>query len=119
MINASDLDEIGEPISDTFGTSEPVHVIYVLEMVKLARLRTLIIRTYISQSHGPNHITVGKIMTNQFTPGKSHHDQDERSGLSDALLRWKSELPENLRECRSEGGGPGMLWTYLLHLYYK
>lgn len=58
-------------------------------------------------------------MTNQFTPGKSHLDMDERSRLMDALVQWKSELPDELRDCNSESSRPGMLWTYLLHLYYK
>lgn len=120
MLSASDLDETDEPVSDTFGTNEPVHVMYVLEMVKLARLRGLRTLAYLLEAYGPNaYTTVGKIMTNQFTPGNSHHDQDERSSLFDALSRWRSELPENLRECGSESSRPGILWTYLLHLYYK
>lgn len=41
MLGASDLDETDEPVPDIFGTNETVHVTYVLEMVKLARLRAL------------------------------------------------------------------------------
>lgn len=61
---------------------------------------------------------VGHIITNQFTPGTGHLDKSQRSSLLDALVRWKSELPDSLRECELDNR-PGMIWTYLLHLYYK
>lgn len=35
MLGASDLDETDEPVPDTFGTNESVHVMYVLEMGNL------------------------------------------------------------------------------------
>ena len=41
MLSASDLEETDGPVSEVFGTSEPAHVGYVLEMAKLAKLRTL------------------------------------------------------------------------------
>ncbi|KAF1816898.1 hypothetical protein P152DRAFT_3545 [Eremomyces bilateralis CBS 781.70] len=101
MLSPLDLEE-EEPegsASDIFGNNEPGHILYALEMAKLAKL-------------------LGKIITNQFTPGDSYLDKDERSRLSEALVLWKSELPENMRECNSESR-PGMIWTYLLHLAYN
>ncbi|KEZ44903.1 hypothetical protein SAPIO_CDS2248 [Scedosporium apiospermum] len=99
MLSPSDLEETEGIGSDIFGTGEPGHVMYALEMAKLAKL-------------------LGHIITNQFTPGTGHLDKNQRSSLLDALVRWKSELPDSLRECELENR-PGMIWTYLLHLYYN
>lgn len=41
MLTASDLEDTDGPVSEVFGASEPVHAMYVVEMAKLAKLRTL------------------------------------------------------------------------------
>ena len=96
MLEPSDFEEDHSPYPKFLGLQKREHVLFAIQMAKLA-------------------IYLGKIVLREFAPMSLPKKDSERSQLRDDLLRWESELsPEMMANATADS-----FWASMLHLSYK
>lgn len=99
---------------DILGLQKREHVLYAIEMAKLARLCKLYYLTGVLTVRS-NRFAVGKIILREFSPRSELRKDSERSKLSEELTRWESDLVPAMRS----NATPDSFWAAMLHTAYK
>ncbi|RAK71472.1 uncharacterized protein BO72DRAFT_473222 [Aspergillus fijiensis CBS 313.89] len=79
---------------------EDYHVLYVMEMSKLASV-------------------LGDILVAEFSPRRPALEKHETDALAHRLAQWESYLPERLRRIPPDYGFGASFWANMLHLSYQ
>ncbi|RAH65213.1 uncharacterized protein BO66DRAFT_443203 [Aspergillus aculeatinus CBS 121060] len=79
---------------------EDYHVLYVMEMSKLASV-------------------LGDILVAEFSPRRPALEEYETNALADRLAQWESYLPERLRRIPPDNGFGASFWANMLHMSYQ
>ncbi|KFZ20450.1 hypothetical protein V501_00130 [Pseudogymnoascus sp. VKM F-4519 (FW-2642)] len=100
MLDLSDFEEQEDsPLPPYFGQQKLEHVLYAIEIVKLAKL-------------------LGKICQKEFAPRDGPNVDLERSKLRDDLLNWEAQLSLELKPNPTSDSSLGF-WVGSLHLAYN
>ena len=97
MLEPSDFEEeIHSPYPEFLGNQTREHVLYSIQMAKLA-------------------IYLGRIVLREFSPNNVPRSESERSKIKENLMEWESELSPEMRASATADS----FWANMLHLSYK
>lgn len=114
MLEPRDIeDESGVDDTSIFGVQRLEHVLYPIEMAKLARLRMV---SVLSENVADN--IVRAIVSTQYLPRQSDTDGISREALHLQLTEWESRLPAEMKLV-NQSTPSAIFHTGLLHMTYK
>lgn len=97
MLDVSDFEEEDQSVYPRYlGTQRREHVLYAIQMAKLA-------------------VYLGKICLREFAPVDEPKTDAERSRLKEDLMSWEQELSHEMRASAT----PDSFWASMLHLAYN